>query len=148
MVRTEGADKRTTARFLAYGVNGLVGRADGRGVLPHRRADRRRGRHRRRRRRARAEAARGGLRRPGRAHAWRSGRGSKLEVRVARAARRGARRYLDLLASLGIDPEAADRLRNAARAVDDLRYAGAATAPGPHSTRLRGSTADAASIGR
>ena len=24
MVRTEGADKRGTARFLAYGVNGLV----------------------------------------------------------------------------------------------------------------------------
>ena len=24
MVRTEGADKRTTARFLAYGVNGLA----------------------------------------------------------------------------------------------------------------------------
>jgi hypothetical protein len=32
-------------------------------------------------------------------------------------------RYLDLLASLEIEPAAADRLRDAARAVDDLRYA-------------------------
>jgi hypothetical protein len=32
-------------------------------------------------------------------------------------------RYLDLLASLGIDPDASERVRNAARAVDDLRYA-------------------------
>ena len=36
MVRTEGADKRGTARFLAYGVNGLVGGADGRGLRAHR----------------------------------------------------------------------------------------------------------------
>ena len=56
MVRTEGADKRTTARFLAYGVNGLVGRADGRGLRQHRRAHRRRGRHRRRQRGARARS--------------------------------------------------------------------------------------------
>ena len=34
-------------------------------------------------------------------------------------------RYLDLLASLGIEPETAEHLRNAARAVDDLRYASA-----------------------
>jgi hypothetical protein len=34
-------------------------------------------------------------------------------------------RYLDLLASLGIDADSAEKLRNAARAVDDLRYAGA-----------------------
>ena len=38
-------------------------------------------------------------------------------------------RYLDLLASLAIEPEGADRLRDAARAVDDLRYANAE----PHS---------------
>jgi hypothetical protein len=32
-------------------------------------------------------------------------------------------RYLDLLDSLGIEPGAADRVRDAARRVDDLRFA-------------------------
>ena len=69
MVRDEGRDRRTTARIMAYGVNGL-------GVVlmlvtfastgGH---HRRRGRHRRRHRRRRPEAARGRLRRPGRPRA-------------------------------------------------------------------------------
>ena len=88
MVRTEGADKRTTARFLAYGVNGL-GRADGRGVRPHRRADRCRGRHRRRLGRARPEAARGGVRRPGRAQPRRA-RPQSTSSAASRAPRRRA----------------------------------------------------------
>ena len=50
-----------------------VGGADGRRVLPHRGADRCRGRHRRRVGRAGAEAARGGLRRPGRPEPGRAG---------------------------------------------------------------------------
>jgi hypothetical protein len=49
----------------------------------------------------------------------------RLEVRVRELLDDERNRYLDLLASLGIDPGTADRVRNAARAVDDLRYAGA-----------------------
>ena len=41
-------------------------------------------------------------------------------------------RYTDLIISLGIDPVSADRVRNASRAVDDLRYAGTGRA-GTHS---------------
>jgi hypothetical protein len=48
----------------------------------------------------------------------------KLETRVRALLDEEANRYLDLLASLGIDPGAAERLRDAARGVDDLRYAG------------------------
>jgi hypothetical protein len=47
-----------------------------------------------------------------------------LEVRVRALLDEERHRYLDLLASLGIEADAAERLRNAARAVDDLRYAG------------------------
>ena len=72
MVRTEGADKRSTARFLAFGVNGLsvalmvvvFAHTAGR--------HRRRGGHRRRLRGAGPEAARGRLRRPGRPVAGRA----------------------------------------------------------------------------
>ena len=89
MVRAEGADKRSTARFLAYGVNGLavalmvvvfastagltgaeVGIAGGE-------------------RRPRAEAARGGLRRPGAAHPGRAGAPQARDA-GPRPARRGA----------------------------------------------------------
>jgi hypothetical protein len=47
----------------------------------------------------------------------------RLEVRIRELLDEERNRYLDLLVSLGIEPGAADRLRNAARAVDDLRYA-------------------------
>ena len=56
----------------------------------------------------------------------------RLETRVRALLDEERHRYLDLLASLGLDPEAAERVRNAARAVDDLRYAGAERA-GMHS---------------
>jgi predicted GTPase len=124
MVRTEGADKRTTARFLAYGVNGLavslmvvvfastagltgaeVGIAGGSAVLGQKLL----------------EAVFGDQ--ALRSLAERSRR--KLEVRVRELIDEERHRYLDLLASLGIEPGTADRLRNAARAVDDLRYANA-----------------------
>jgi predicted GTPase len=122
MVRTEGADKRTTARFLAYGVNGLsvalmvvvfantagitgaeVGIAGGSAVLGQKLLEAVFGDQALRNL---AEQAR-----------------RKLEVRVRALLDEERHRYLDLLASLGIEAEAAERLRNAARAVDDLRYA-------------------------
>ena len=123
MVRTEGADKRTTARFLAFGVNGLavslmvvvfaqtagltgaeVGIAGGSAVLGQKLLEAVFG----------DQAVRNLTERARR----------KLEVRVRDLLDEERARYLDLLASLGIEPEAADRLRNAARQVDDVRYAG------------------------
>jgi predicted GTPase len=124
MVRTEGADKRTTARFLAYGVNGLavalmvvvfantagltgaeVGIAGGSALLGQKLLEAVFGDQALR---TLSERAR-----------------RKLETRVRALMDEERHRYLDLLASLGIDRDAADKVRNAARAVDDLRYAGA-----------------------
>ncbi len=56
----------------------------------------------------------------------------KLEVRIRALLKEQRARYTDLLVSLGIDPASADRVRNAARAVDDLRYAATGRA-GTHS---------------
>jgi predicted GTPase len=122
MVRTEGADKRTTARFLAYGVNGLavslmvvvfastagltgaeVGIAGGSALLGQKLLEAVFGDQALR---SLAERAR-----------------HKLESRVRDLLDEERHRYLDLLVSLGIDSDAADRLRDAARTVDDLRYA-------------------------
>jgi hypothetical protein len=123
MVRTEGADKRTTARFLAYGVNGLgvalmivvfantagltgaeVGIAGGSALLGQKLLEAVFGDQALRSLAARARR--------------------QLESRIRALLDEERHRYLDLLASLGIDREAAEQLRNAARAVDDLRYAG------------------------
>jgi energy-coupling factor transporter ATP-binding protein EcfA2 len=123
MVRTEGADKRSTARFLAYGVNGLsvalmvvvfantagltgaeVGIAGGSALLGQKLLEAVFGDQALR---ILAERAR-----------------RTLEVRIRALLDEERHRYLDLLASLGLEPDAADSLRNAARAVDDLRYAG------------------------
>jgi energy-coupling factor transporter ATP-binding protein EcfA2 len=124
MIRTEGADKRATARFLAYGVSGLsvtlmvvvfastagitgaeVGIAGGSAVLGQRLLEAVFGDQALRTLSDRARR--------------------KLETRVKALLDEERHRYLDLLASLEIDPEAAERVRNAARAVDDLRFAGA-----------------------
>jgi energy-coupling factor transporter ATP-binding protein EcfA2 len=124
MVRTEGQDKRTTARFLAYGVNGLavalmvvvfastagitgaeVGIAGGSALLGQKLLEAVFGDQALR---SLAERAR-----------------RRLEVRVRGLLDEERNRYLDLLASLGIEQDAADRLRDAARAVDDLRFANA-----------------------
>jgi hypothetical protein len=123
MVRTEGADKRTTARFLAYGVNGLsvalmvvvfastagltgaeIGIAGGSAVLGQKLLEAVFGDQALR---SLAERAR-----------------LTLESRIRALLDEERHRYLDLLASLGLDDQAAERLRNAARAVDDLRFAG------------------------
>src|SRR5690348_4510870 len=122
MVRAEGADKRGTARFLAFGVNGLsvalmvvvfahtagltgaeVGIAGGSAVLGQKLL----------------EAVFGDQ--AVRTLAERSRR--SLETRVTDLLDAERRRYTDLLDSLGIDPEAPERVRVAARRVDDLRFA-------------------------
>jgi energy-coupling factor transporter ATP-binding protein EcfA2 len=122
LVRAEGADKRTTARYLAYGVNGLavslmvvvfantagltgaeVGIAGGSALLGQKLLEAVFGDQALR---TLAERAR-----------------VELEGRVRALLDDERHRYLDLLASLAIDPQAADTLRNAARAVDDVRYA-------------------------
>ncbi len=122
MVRAEGADKRSTARFLAYGVNGLsvalmvvvfahtagltgaeAGIAGGSAVLGQKLL----------------EAVFGDQ--AVRSLAERSRR--SLDARV-RALLEGERaRYTDLLESLGVDAESPERVRAAARRVDDLRFA-------------------------
>ena len=122
MVRTEGADKRGTARFLAYGVNGLsvalmivvfahtagitgaeAGIAGGSAVLGQKLL----------------EAVFGDQ--AVRSLAERARR--DLERRVADLLDAERRRYTDLLDALGIDAGAPDRLRDAARRVEDLRFA-------------------------
>lgn len=122
MVRTEGADKRTTARFLAYGVNGLavalmivvfattggvtggeVGITGGSAVLGQKVLEAVFGDQAVRRL---ALNAREDLRR-----------------RVGALLEEEQRRFEALLDELGIDPQAAEAVRSAARQVDDLRFA-------------------------
>jgi predicted GTPase len=121
MIRTEGADKRGTARFLAYGVNGLsvalmivvfaptagvtgaeAGIAGGSAVLGQKLLEAVFGDQAVR---ALAEQAR-----------------RDLERRVGDLLDVERRRYTDLLDGLGIDRQGPDRLRNAARRVEDLRF--------------------------
>jgi predicted GTPase len=122
MVRTEGADKRTSARFLAYGVNGLsvalmvvvfahtagltgaeAGIAGGSAVLGQKLL----------------EAVFGDQ--AVRSLAERSRIALEERVRTLLDAERA--RYLDLLDSLGLDAEVPEQLRDASRRVDDLRFA-------------------------
>ena len=136
MVRTEGADKRSTARFLAFGVNGLsvalmvvvfahtagvtgaeAGIAGGSAVLGQKLL----------------EAVFGDQ--AVRSLAERARR--RLEVSVGELLDSERRRYTDLLDSLEISPEAPERLRGAARKVDDLRFA----ATRPHQVSETGDTA-------
>ncbi len=125
MVRTEGADKRSTARFLAFGVNGLsvalmvvvfahtagvtgaeAGIAGGSAVLGQKLL----------------EAVFGDQ--AVRSLAERARR--DLEVKVTDLLESERRRYIELLDGLEISPETPDKLRTAARRVDDLRFAAAA----------------------
>ncbi len=121
LVRTEGADKRTTARFLAYGVNGLsvalmvvvfastggvtgaeVGIAGGSAVLGQKLLE--------------AVFGDDAVRRLAK-----SARDS-LRVRVDALMQTEQQRFLDLLDSAAITPDSAEQLRNLARRVDDLRF--------------------------
>jgi energy-coupling factor transporter ATP-binding protein EcfA2 len=121
MVRVEGADKRSTARFLAFGVNGLsvalmvvvfshtagltgteAGIAGGSAVLGQKLL----------------EAVFGDQ--AVRTLAERARRSLSTRVRELLDAERA--RYLDLLDGLGLDPQTPEQLRAAARRVDDVRY--------------------------
>ena len=122
MVRTEGADKRTSARFMAYGVNGLsvalmvvvfahtagmtgaeVGIAGGSAVLGQKLLEAIFGDQAVR---SLDERAR-----------------QDLDARVADLMRVERARYVNLLDSLKIDADASEQLREAARRVDDVRFA-------------------------
>ena len=122
MVRTEGADKRSTARFLALGVNGLgvalmivvfahsggllgaeVGIAGGSAVLGQKLL----------------EAVFGDQ--AVRTLAQRARKDLNTRVEALLASERA--RYLDLLDSLQIQQSGPDSMRAAARRVDDLRFA-------------------------
>ena len=122
MVRSEGSDKRQTARFLAFGVNGLsvalmvvvfahtagvtgaeAGIAGGSAVLGQKLL----------------EAVFGDQ--AVRTLADRARR--DLERRVTDLLNRERDRYLHLLDSLELDPAAEKELRQASRRVDDLRFA-------------------------
>jgi len=123
MVRTEGAEKVKTARFLSFGVNGLsvalmivvfahtaglsggeVGIAGGSAVLGQKLLEAVFGDQAVR---TLAERAR-----------------KDLERRVDDLLARERDRYLHLLDSLGLDPAIEKELRKASRRVDDLRFAG------------------------
>lgn len=129
MVRTEGADKRTTARFMAYGVNGLgvslmvivfahsygltggeAGIAAGSAVLGQKLLEAVFGDQAVR---TLADRAR-----------------QDLESRVEQLMDTERARYQQLLDDLGLAPDAADQLRAAARRVDDLRFAAQSPAEG------------------
>ena len=127
MVRTEGADKRTTARFLAFGVNGLsvalmvvvfastaaiptgaeIGVASGGALLGQKLLEAVFGDQAVRR--LAAEARR------------------DLRDRVSELMAAERSRYLDLLDDLAVDAAVVQGLREAARRVDDLRIAAGAS---------------------
>ncbi len=139
MVRTEGADKRTTARFLAFGVNGLavalmvvvfastagvtgteVGIAGGSAVLGQRLLEAVFGDQAVRRLAERARRA--------------------LDQRLRTLLEGERARFTDLLDEQGLAPGVAERLREAARKVDDQRFAarrhgGVAVPPTPTQER-------------
>jgi hypothetical protein len=121
MVRTEGADKRSTARFLAFGVNGLsvalmvvvfshtagltgaeAGIAGGSALLGQKLL----------------EAVFGDQ--AVRDLAERARRSLSTRIRDLMDAERA--RYTGLLDGLGLDAQTPEQLRTAARRVDDLRY--------------------------
>jgi len=126
MVRTQGQDKRTTARFLAFGVNGLsvalmivvfsysygltgaeVGIAGGSAVLGQKLLEAVFGDQAVR---SLAERAR-----------------KALEARVRELFAGELARYTDLVDSLALDPDSPEQLRRASRRVEDARYAGQRT---------------------
>jgi Dynamin family len=122
MVRTEGGDKRTTARFLAYGVNGLsvalmvvvfastggvtgaeVGIAGGSAVVGQKLLEAVFGDQAVRRLALNAR--------------------KDLATRVEVLMEQERQRFLDLLDGLELSPDTGEQLRVLARRVDDLRFA-------------------------
>ena len=133
MVRNEGADKRNTARFLAFGVNGLsvalmivvfahtagvtgaeAGIAGGSAVVGQKLL----------------EAVFGDQ--AVRSLAERARR--SLEERVGALLDEERARYGSLTDALQLDPRAADQVREAARRIDDLRFAASKLGKGPEGT--------------
>jgi predicted GTPase len=133
MVRTEGADKRSTARFLAYGVNGLsvalmivvfahtagvtgaeAGIAGGSAVVGQKLL----------------EAVFGDQ--AVRSLAQRARR--SLEQRVGALLDEERARYRALTDGLQVQPGAADQVREAARRIDDLRFAASKVGKGSEGT--------------
>jgi hypothetical protein len=121
MIRSEGGGKKATARFLAYGVNGLgvalmvvvfantagltgaeVGIAGGTAVVGQKLLEAVFGDQAVRDLAARARSA--------------------LEARVGALLAEERARFTGVLDVLAVDAEAGDRLRQAARRVDDVRY--------------------------
>ena len=128
LVRTEGADKRATARFLAYGVNSLsvalmivvfahtagvtgaeAGIAGGSAVLGQKLLEAVFGDQAVRRLAARA----------------REDLSARVDVLLAEERARHER----VLDDLGVVPDSAEKLRSAARRLDDARFAVATTEP-------------------
>ena len=129
MVRTEGADKRSTARFLAFGVNGLgvalmivvfastagiptgaeVGVGTGTALIGQKLLEAVFGDQAVRRLAANAR--------------------KDLNHRVDELFAVERQRYVDVLDVLDVDPEAAESLRVVARRIDDLRFASRADTP-------------------
>jgi hypothetical protein len=126
LVRTEGANKRSTARFLAFGVNGLsvalmvvvfahtagvtgaeAGIAGGSAVIGQKLLEAVFGDQAVRRLADRAR--------------------EDLTARVEELMATERARYLDVVDALGIDDGAPERLREAARRIDDLRFAATPT---------------------
>ena len=126
LVRSEGANKRSTARFLAFGVNGLsvalmivvfahtagvtgaeAGIAGGSAVIGQKLLEAVFGDQAVRRLAARAR--------------------EDLAVRVDELMAAERARYLDVVDALGIDDDAPERLRETARRIDDLRFAATPT---------------------
>ena len=122
MVRSEGADKRSTARFLAYGVNGLsvalmvvvfahtagvtgaeAGIAGGSAVIGQKLLEAVFGDQAVRRLAANAR--------------------KDLNRRVEALIDAERARYLDVLDGLSIEPDTAEKLRTVSRRIDDLRFA-------------------------
>jgi hypothetical protein len=130
MVRAEGADKRTTAKFLAFGVNGLsvalmivvfahtagltgaeAGIAGGSAVLGQKLLEAVFG----------DQAVRDLAERARRS----------LEERVRALLDEERARYLVLVDALEVQPQAGEVVREASRRVDDLRFAAARSEPRP-----------------
>jgi hypothetical protein len=126
MVRNEGADKRTRARYLAYGVNSLsvalmvvvfahtagltgaeVGIAGGSAAVGQKLLEAVFGDQAVRRLAAQARA--------------------DLRIRVEDLMQQERRRFDDVLSRVAIDPRAADVLRQLSREVDDARLDGVAS---------------------
>ena len=122
MVRTEGADKRSTARFLAFGVNGLsvalmivvfahsagvtgaeAGIAGGSAVVGQKLLEAVFGDQAVRRLAAKAR--------------------ENLQARVTSLLGEERARFVEVLDALGIDPDSPENLRTVSRRIDDLRFA-------------------------